>query len=85
MAFRKSRVEDRRVWLDKKTARDEDGSSMSYKHFFDTDLADFSRFTHERGIPTLADGMKKAQRKILFAAMKRADTQSEIKLPQLCG
>ena len=44
----------------------------------------FSNADNERSIPSLVDGMKPGQRKVLFTCFKRADKR-EVKVAQLAG
>uniref|UniRef100_A0A6C0M1U0 DNA topoisomerase (ATP-hydrolyzing) n=1 Tax=viral metagenome TaxID=1070528 RepID=A0A6C0M1U0_9ZZZZ len=84
LAFNKSRANDRKEWL-----KTYDRSSMlplqpSYSDFVNKDLIHFSYYNLERSIPSVMDGLKTSQRKILFAAFKRNLTQ-EIRVAQLAG
>ncbi|EJW72875.1 hypothetical protein WUBG_16218 [Wuchereria bancrofti] len=89
MAFSKKKIEDRKVWLTnwmavrKKTRReqglteeylyDKDTRAVSFKDFVNKELVLFSNADNERSIPSLVDGLKPGQRKVLFTCFKRAD------------
>ena len=55
-----------------------------YSDFVDRELIQFSRADLVRSIPSVVDGLKPSQRKVLFACFKRGLTQ-EIKVAQLAG
>ena len=87
MAFAKKRVEDRKEWLrgfTKGTFVDYKVASMSYDTFVNQELILFSMADNQRSIPHLMDGLKPAQRKVLFACFKRS-LKKEIKVAQLAG
>ena len=87
MAFAKKRVEDRKEWLrgfTKGTFVDYKVVSMSYDTFVNQELILFSMADNQRSIPHLMDGLKPAQRKVLFACFKRS-LKKEIKVAQLAG
>uniref|UniRef100_A0A0N5ANS0 DNA topoisomerase 2 n=1 Tax=Syphacia muris TaxID=451379 RepID=A0A0N5ANS0_9BILA len=99
MAFSKKKIEDRKVWLTKwmaeKKDRREQGlteeylydkstKAVSFKDFVNKELVLFSNADNERSIPSLVDGLKPGQRKVLFTCFKRADKR-EVKVAQLAG
>ncbi|VBB31474.1 unnamed protein product [Acanthocheilonema viteae] len=99
MAFSKKKIEDRKVWLtnwmaEKKARReqglteeylyDKDTRAVSFKDFVNKELVLFSNADNERSIPSLVDGLKPGQRKVLFTCFKRAD-KKEVKVAQLAG
>merc|ERR1719436_1657534 len=87
MAFAKKRVEDRKHWLEnfqQGTYLDMSQSQISYADFVDKELILFSRESNARAIPSMVDGLKPGQRKILFACFKRK-LKREIKVAQLAG
>ena len=86
MAFNKKRADDRKAWLqtyDKK-ALIPPGNSLTYPDFINKDLIHFSNYNLERSIPSVMDGLKTSQRKILYAALKRNLT-NEIRVAQFAG
>ena len=90
LAFSKDRAADRREWLlgadlaGDATAIDVNDTSLSYVDFVDKELVHFSHADSVRSIPSMVDGLKPSQRKVLFACLKRNLTR-EIKVAQLAG
>lgn len=91
MAFAKDRVEERKVWITQFKANESLNEFMdysvprvTYKDFVDKELILFSVADCERSIPSIIDGFKPGQRKILFACFKRNLTKS-IKVAQFSG
>lgn len=87
LAFDKRCADARKEWL----AAHEDGSfldqnvsAVSYHDFIHKELILFSLASNARAIPSVADGLKPGQRKVLFACFKRK-LHSEIKVAQLAG
>jgi DNA topoisomerase-2 len=88
LAFNKSKADDRKDWL-KTYSRSEiilsgPGEKVSYEDFVNRDLIHFSNYNLERSIPSVMDGLKTSQRKILYSAFKR-NLKSEIRVAQLAG
>eukprot|EP00672_Neobodo_designis_P021424 CAMPEP_0174847070 /NCGR_PEP_ID=MMETSP1114-20130205/12682_1 /TAXON_ID=312471 /ORGANISM="Neobodo designis, Strain CCAP 1951/1" /LENGTH=1431 /DNA_ID=CAMNT_0016081341 /DNA_START=175 /DNA_END=4470 /DNA_ORIENTATION=+ len=89
MAFSKDRVEDRKRWITNHAASnfqsfDYTNKRMTYRDFIDKELILFSVADCERSIPSIIDGLKPGQRKILYSCFKRNLTRS-IKVAQLAG
>ncbi|CAK5022619.1 unnamed protein product [Meloidogyne enterolobii] len=99
LAFSKKKIEDRKDWLtkwmeDRKRRRergdmdiylyDKDTRSVTFSEFINKELVLFSNTDNERSIPSLVDGLKPGQRKVLFTCFKRAD-KKEVKVAQLAG
>jgi len=86
LAFNKSRADDRKTWLQSHdpSAIVKPGKQLPYDEFIHRDLIHFSHYNLERSIPSVMDGLKTSQRKILFSAFKRNLT-SPIKVAQLAG
>lgn len=99
LAFSKKKTDDRKEWLtnfmeDRRQRRMHGlpeqylyGTStrhLSYNDFINKELILFSNSDNERSIPSLVDGMKPGQRKVLFTCMKRNDKR-EVKVAQLAG
>ena len=86
LAFNKSRADDRKTWLQgyDKTSLIPAGTVLPYPDFINKDLIHFSNYNLERAIPSVMDGLKVSQRKILYAALKR-DLRSEIRVAQFAG
>lgn len=90
LAFRKSRTADRKVWLrtvyDPASFVDPSEPVTSYKDFVNKELIHFSHADNIRSIPSCIDGMKPAQRKVLYACFKKKLMGSaEMKVAQLTG
>lgn len=99
LAFSKKMVDDRKVWLtnsmeDRKRRRElglpevylyeKDTREVTYQDFVNKELVLFSNADNERSIPSIMDGLKPGQRKVLFTCFKRNDTR-EVKVAQLAG
>ena len=86
LAFNKQRADDRKDWLKgyDRSALIPTGNKLPYSDFIHKDLIHFSYYNLERSIPSMMDGLKTSQRKILYAAFKRNLTQ-EIRVAQFAG
>ena len=86
LAFNKKRADDRKTWLQAydKTVQIPAGLKLPYPDFINKDLIHFSNYNLERAIPSVMDGLKVSQRKILYAAFKR-DLKHEIRVAQFAG
>lgn len=88
MAFSKQRVNDRKDWLSAYTPGtffDHGVDELNYSNFVNKELILFSVADNSRSIPSVIDGLKPSQRKVLFACFKRKLTKTEIKVAQLAG
>jgi DNA topoisomerase-2 len=86
-AFGKDKVKERKEWLNnykEGTYIDHSKRSIPYSDFFDKEFVLFSIADCARSIPSVVDGFKPGQRKIIFSCFKRNLTK-EIKVAQLCG
>jgi len=87
LAFNKSRADDRKKWLSEfipGTCLDSAAPVVSCADFVDRDLVLFSRADLERSIPSVVDGLKPSQRKILYACFTR-NLRADMKVAQLAG
>lgn len=88
LAFSGKMADARKQWLrtyePATTFVDHSVSRMRYKDFVDKELILFSVADCARSIPSLCDGLKPGQRKILFACFKRK-LKAEVKVAQLSG
>jgi len=99
LAFSKKMIANRKDWLtagmEERTRRRElgmpeiylygkDTQSVTYTDFVNKELILFSNADNERSIPSIVDGLKPGQRKVLFTCFKRNDKR-EIKVAQLAG
>lgn len=57
---------------------------LTYTDFLNLELVLFSNADNVRSIPSLVDGLKPGQRKVLFTCIKRND-KKEVKVAQLAG
>ena len=74
MAFSKNKSDDRKVWLqqyDPRLGIDHNKKTIGYKEFIDRELIHFSNADNFRSIPSMVDGLKPSQRKILYSMFKR--------------
>jgi DNA topoisomerase-2 len=58
--------------------------SVTYSDFVNKELVLFSNLDNERSIPSIVDGFKPGQRKVMFTCLKRNDKR-EVKVAQLAG
>ena len=82
MAFNKKFADKRKEWLmtyNSDTYVDHKNKFLRYKDFVNKELIQFSIADCARSIPSLCDGMKPGQRKILFSCFKR-NLKTEIKV-----
>lgn len=89
LAFGDSKTysDDRKKWLegyDMYNVLEPKQKQVSIKEFIDKDLIHFSNYDCMRSIPSMCDGFKPVQRKIMFSAFKR-NLKSEIKVAQFAG
>jgi DNA topoisomerase-2 len=88
LAFDKTRADDRKAWLmsyDKNEILKYENKKVSYREFVHLDLKHFSNDDNSRSIPSLIDGFKPSQRKILYGAALRGLDKDEVKVAQLAG
>uniref|UniRef100_T1JG36 DNA topoisomerase 2 n=1 Tax=Strigamia maritima TaxID=126957 RepID=T1JG36_STRMM len=99
LAFSKKMIEQRKDWLtnglEERKQRREQGlpeiylyekntKAVSYEDFVNKELILFSNMDNERSIPSLVDGLKPGQRKVLFVCLKR-NLRKEVKVSELTG
>ncbi|KAI9430165.1 DNA topoisomerase [Lactarius indigo] len=87
LAFSKKKADDRKEWLRQFTPGtylDHDTDEISYSDFINKELILFSMADNVRSIPSVADGLKPGQRKVIWACFKRK-LKKEIKVAQLVG
>lgn len=99
LAFSKKKVDERKEWLtnwmEEKKRRTEMGlpelylygkgtTQVTFNEFINRELILFSYMDNNRSIPSLVDGLKPGQRKVIFTCFKRND-KKEIKVAQLAG
>ncbi|XP_035221967.1 DNA topoisomerase 2-alpha-like [Stegodyphus dumicola] len=99
LAFSKKMVDMRKEWLsngmEERKRRRELGlpemylyakgtTKITYNDFVNKELILFSNMDNERSIPSVVDGLKPGQRKVLYTCIKRNDKR-EVKVAQLAG
>ena len=88
LAFSKKRSDDRKEWLagydPKRMLVAGAGGHIGYSRFIHDELIHFSIADNIRSIPSVVDGLKPSQRKILFGCLKRG-LRAEVRVAQLAG
>jgi len=91
MVFDKERAGDRKAWIldeyDAEASVLADpalDNEVSYQDFVNKEMIHFSHADNIRSIPSVVDGLKPSQRKVLYACFKRK-LKTEIKVAQLTG
>ncbi|KAJ2052027.1 DNA topoisomerase 2 [Coemansia sp. S16] len=87
MAFNKTRANDRKEWLASYQPGvwvDNNQPTVTIDEFINKELVLFSIEDNSRSIPSIVDGLKPGQRKILWTALD-ANIKSEIKVVSLQG
>lgn len=99
LAFSKEMIEARKQWLmnnmEQRKRRRELGlpdvylyekgtKQVTYQDFVNKELVLFSNLDNERSIPSVMDGLKPGQRKVVFTCFVRNDKR-EVKVAQLAG
>ena len=89
LAFNGDRVEDRKVWLsnyDENVVYESRDGTIPYSSYFDNNFIHFSNYDNIRSIPSICDGLKPSQRKILYTVIKKNIKKSNnIKVSQLAN
>ncbi|BFZ22006.1 hypothetical protein BsWGS_25045 [Bradybaena similaris] len=100
LAFSRKKIEERKEWLTnhmlEKKRRLELGlpelylygketHSISFSDFVNRELVLFSNADLVRSIPSIMDGFKPGQRKVIFTCLKRNLVNKELKVAQLAG
>ena len=78
----------RKVWLtgyNKNSTLDYTKKDVSIEEFVNQDLAHFSMSDCNRSIPSVIDGFKPSQRKVMYSCFKRNLVGNEIRVAQLAG
>ena len=88
LAFAKDKVSERKVWLANYNPTNilqlEPPSTITISQFIHQELIHVSNYDNIRSIPSIADGLKPSQRKVLYACLKR-NLLSEAKVAQLAA
>jgi len=87
-AFSEDDADERKYWMakyKKDEILDRDQTEVGYSEFFDKTYIHYSIYDTERSVPSIMDGMKPSQRKILWAAFLKKLFNQEIKVSQFAG
>ncbi|KAL5535074.1 TOP2 [Sanghuangporus sanghuang] len=87
LAFSKKKADDRKEWLRQfrpGTYLDHNVDEIPYSDFINKELVLFSMADNIRSIPSVSDGLKPGQRKVIWGCFKRK-LRTEIKVAQLVG
>ena len=88
LAFSKKRADDRKEWLasydPKRILEVGEEGQVAFSRFVHDELIHFSNADNLRSLPSIMDGLKPSQRKILFGCLKRG-LRSEVRVAQLAG
>ncbi|XP_021736177.1 DNA topoisomerase 2-like [Chenopodium quinoa] len=87
LAFSKKKIEARKDWLREDEVGnflDHNEEIIKYSDFVHKELKLFSRADLQRSIPSMVDGLKPTQRKVLFAAFKK-NLINQAKVSQFSG
>jgi DNA topoisomerase-2 len=89
LAFKKTEADERKKWIQKNTEKFEGldyntKESVPVAQLINKELVLFSISDNIRSIPSIVDGLKPGQRKVLFACFKKK-LKTEIKVAQLAG
>ncbi len=90
LGFHKKKADKRKVWIrnhdpTKQLIFDKKNKQMTYPDFINYKLIQFSVEDNKRSLPSMIDGYKPSQRKIMHGAFIKKLDIKEAKLTQLCG
>lgn len=87
LAFDKKLADDRKTWIsgtDPDTYLDLSPTQIDITEFVDKELVLYDIESNQRAIPSLMDGLKPGQRKVLYSCFKR-NLKTKLKVSQLSG
>ena len=87
LAFSKKKADERKEWLRQfkpGTYLDHTTRNVTYTDFINKELILFSMADNMRSIPSVVDGLKPGQRKVLFTCFKR-NLKKDMKVVELAG
>ncbi|KAI9374692.1 DNA topoisomerase [Aspergillus egyptiacus] len=87
LAFSKKKIEERKEWLRQfrpGTYLDHSVDKITYTDFINKELILFSMADNIRSIPSVIDGMKPGQRKVLYTGLRR-NIKKDVKVLDLAG
>jgi len=87
LVFNKKRADNRKEWLgnyEPGVIIDKFSEKTTYETFFEKEFIEFSMYDNHRSLPSVVDGFKPSQRKILYGLNKK-NYKTEVKVSQLSG
>lgn len=87
LAFSKKKADERKEWLRQYkpgTFLDHSTKQITYTDFINKELILFSMADNQRSIPSVVDGLKPGQRKVLYTCFKR-NLKKDMKVVELAG
>ena len=87
LAFSKEKANLRKDWLgnyDRKNILKDDENDVNIEDFINKDLIHFSKYDCERSVPSMVDGLKPSQRKVIYGTFLK-NSQKELKVAQLAA
>ncbi|KAF7715176.1 DNA topoisomerase II [Penicillium ucsense] len=87
LAFSKKKADERKEWLRQfkpGTYLDHSTDKISYTDFINKELILFSMADNQRSIPSVVDGLKPGQRKVLYTCFRR-NLKKDMKVVELAG
>ncbi|CAD7974556.1 unnamed protein product [Amoebophrya sp. A120] len=87
LAFSAKRADDRKRWMAGTQATDVvdyRNKTLTYTDFANKDYVHYCKYSAERAIPSVVDGLKPTQRKILYGAFKKK-MNKDLKVAQMVG
>lgn len=87
LAFSKKKADERKEWLRQfkpGTYLDHSMKQISYTDFINKELILFSMADNQRSIPSVVDGLKPGQRKVLYTCFKK-NVKKDMKVVELAG
>ncbi|WEW62013.1 DNA topoisomerase 2 [Emydomyces testavorans] len=87
LAFSKKKADERKEWLRQfkpGTYLDHSVEKITYTDFINKELILFSMADNIRSIPSVVDGLKPGQRKVLYSMFKR-NVKKDVKVSELAG
>jgi len=74
LAFNKKRADDRKEWInvyEDGQCVDHSQSTIGYSDFVHKELVQFAKYDVSRSVPSVVDGLKPGQRKVLYCSFKK--------------
>ncbi|KAJ5292310.1 ubiquitin-conjugating enzyme E2 15 [Penicillium atrosanguineum] len=87
LAFSKKKADERKEWLRQYkpgTFLDHTTAKITYTDFINKELILFSMADNQRSIPSIVDGLKPGQRKVLYTCFRR-NLKKDMKVVELAG